>query len=433
MLNLRSLEEITKSIRADVSALLASLDPTIFGSFIRTITDSNAGRHFDNTQTIGQLEKELFPQTAEGEPLERWAQYEGITRFTATASSGPVTATGLTGNTIPAGTTLRAETGNLYTTEADAIIATIITSITSLNRSGTTVTAVTTSAHGLATNVDVLIAGAVETDYNGTFTITVIDETTFTYEITGTPTTPATGTITVSCDCATVNIESDGIGTVQNLDSGALLTLTTPISGVDAVAYAQATGIIGAQDEESDESLLVRTLQSRTNPVANFNVAAITKEALSIQGVTRVLVKRITPLVGQVTVLFVRDNDDNIIPDGAEVAEVRAAIIDILPATSAEADVFVLAPTPVSTNYNFSAISPDTPTMRTAIEENIKAFYEDEVTFETDITEDKYRSAIIDTIDPETGNTLISFTLTTPSGNITVTTNEIGVPGDITF
>lgn len=433
MLNLRSLDEITKSIRADVSALLTALDPTIFGSFIRAITDSNAGRHFDNNQLIGQLEKEVFPQTSEGEALERWAQYEGITRFTATASSGPATMTGLIGNIIPAGTQLRAETGNLYTTDADAIIATIITSITSLNRSGSTVTAITSSAHGLATNVDVLIAGAVETDYNGTFTITVIDATTFTYEIIATPTTPATGTITVSCDCATVNIESDGAGTEQNLDSGALLTLTTPIPGVDSVAYAQSTGIIGAQDEESDEALLVRTLQSRANPVSNFNVAAIEKQALSIQGVTRVLVKRITPYIGAVTVLFVRDDDDNIIPSAAEVLEVKNAIIEILQASSAEGDVFVTAPTPVSTDYTFTSIAPDTPTMRTAIEENIKAFYEDEATFETDITEDKYRSAIIDTIDPSTGDTLTSFVLLSPSGDITVTTDEIGIPGDITF
>ena len=433
MIELRSQDEIIKNIRSDVSALLPTLDPTIFGNLVRAFTDSNGNRHFDNQQLIAQLEKELFPQTAEGEALERWAQYEGLDKFSATGSSGVLTATGLTGNTIAALTQLRAETGNLYTTLADVTIATLVTSISSLTKSGTTVTAVTSSDHNLASNIDVLIAGAVETDYNGTFTITVLDATTFTYEITGTPSTPATGTITVSCDCATVNVESNGTGTEQNLDSGALLTLTTPISGVDAVAYAQVTGVIGAQDEESDSDLLIRTLQSRTNPVANFNPTAIEKAARSIQGVTRVLVKRITPAIGQVTVLFVRDNDDNLIPSASEVAEVEAAILELLPATSDEADVFVLAPTPVSTDYTFTAISPDTSTMRAAITANILAFYQDEVTFETDITEDKYRSAIIDTIDPETGDILLSFTLSTPTGDITVTTNEIGVPGDITY
>lgn len=433
MITLRSLAEIIKAIRADVSALLPSLDPTIFGTFVRVFTDSNAGRHFDNNQTVGQLEKEVFPQTAEGEALERWSGYEALERFPATGSSGALTATGINGNTITTTSQLRSEDGNLYTPIADATIATLVTSVSSLTRSGTTVTAITSSAHGLATNVEATIAGAVETDYNGAFTITVIDTVTFTYEITATPTTPATGTITVTCDCATINVISNGNGTVQNLDSGAILTLTTPISGVDTTAYVQSLGLIGGQDEESDADLLVRTLQSRANPVANFNPAAIEKEALKIQGVTRVLVKRITPEIGQVTILFVRDNDDNIIPDGSEVAEVKAAIIAILPATSAESDVFVLAPTPVITNYIFTSISPDTPTMRTAITENINAFYEDEVTFETDITEDKYRSAIIDTIDPETGDSLASFALSNPSGDIVVTTNEIGIPGDITF
>jgi len=433
MIKLRSLAEIIKNVRSDISALMPTLDPTIWGTFVRGFSDSNADAHFDNQQLIAQLEKELFPQTAEGEALERWAQYEDIEKFSATGSSGALTATGLIGNTIPALTQLRAETGNLYTTLADATIASIVTSISNLTRVGTTVTAVTSSAHGLASNIEATIAGAVETDYNGTFTITVLDATTFTYEITGSPTTPATGTITVTCLCATVNVESNGTGTEQNLDSGALLTLTTPISGVDAVAYAQVTGVVGAQDEESDADLLIRTFQSRANPVANFNPTAIEKAARSIQGVTRVLVKRITPAIGQVTVLFVRDNDDNLIPSASEVAEVEAAILELLPATSDEADVFVLAPTPVTTPYTFTAISPDTPTMRTAITANIQAFYQDEVIFETDITEDKYRSAIIDTIDPETGDILLSFTLSTPTGDITVTTNEIGVPGDITY
>ena len=195
MITLRSLSEIINSIRADVSALLPSLDPTIFGSWVRVFTDSNAGRHFDNQQLIAQVEKELFPQTAEGEALERWAQYEGIDRFSATGSIGALTATGLAGNIIPIDAQLRSEPGNLYTTLAAATIASVVTSITSLTRSGTTVTAVTSSAHGLASNIEATIAGANETEYNGTFTITVLDETTFTYEITGSP---ATLTLMVS-------------------------------------------------------------------------------------------------------------------------------------------------------------------------------------------------------------------------------------------
>lgn len=110
-------------------------------------------------------------------------------------------------------------------------------SITTLTRSGTTVTAVTASVHGLvtgnfvfvdgakspisitsitrvgtiatvvtATNHDFTegfdqtaeITGADQTDYNGTFTIiTVANRRTFTYTVSGSPVTPATGTIFV--------------------------------------------------------------------------------------------------------------------------------------------------------------------------------------------------------------------------------------------
>lgn len=60
---------------------------------------------------------------------------------------------------------------------------------------GTTAT-VTHTSHGLSTNDEVVIAGANEADYNGTFRITVIDTDTYTYEMSGSPSSPATGSIT---------------------------------------------------------------------------------------------------------------------------------------------------------------------------------------------------------------------------------------------
>jgi uncharacterized phage protein gp47/JayE len=432
-INIGSFADVVNRMWTDITTKLSNLDPTIFGSWIRGLSTSNAGRHWDNRLLVQQLDKELFPQTASGENLERWAGYENLTRFSATASSGLATATGTPTTTIPALTQWRSESGKLYTMLTGATIATDTISVTSLTRSGSTVTATTSSSHNFASNVSVTIAGAVETDYNGTFTITVTGADEFTYEITGTPSTPATGTITASCDCATIDIDSDGVGADTNLENGAILNLASPIAGVDSIAYVQLTGITGGQDEETDPELLIRTEQSRANPVANFNPTAIEKEVRTIQGVTRVKVKRITPVIGAVTVLFMRDNDDNPIPSASEVQEVKDVLDAITPAQSDLSDIVVTAPTAVPTDYIFSAISPDTPTMREAIGENLSAFYEDEVDFETDIVEDKYRSAIIDTIDPATGDILTSFTLTNPSGTISVTTDSIGTLGDVIF
>jgi len=75
--------------------------------------------------------------------------------------------------------------------KADSVSASGIT------RSGTTATVTTSADHNLQKGLSVIIAGANEGDYNGTFVVeTVPTNTTFTYTVTGTPSTPATGTIT---------------------------------------------------------------------------------------------------------------------------------------------------------------------------------------------------------------------------------------------
>jgi len=62
-------------------------------------------------------------------------------------------------------------------------------------RSASTAT-VTHTAHGLVTGDGVSIVGANQQEYNGIYTITVTGVNTYTYTVSGTPDTPATGTIT---------------------------------------------------------------------------------------------------------------------------------------------------------------------------------------------------------------------------------------------
>lgn len=76
--------------------------------------------------------------------------------------------------------------------------------VTSITRSGSTATVTTSAANPLQTGDTVIIAGADQTEYNGTFTITVLTDTTFTYAVSGTPATPATGSITLQGGPTTV-------------------------------------------------------------------------------------------------------------------------------------------------------------------------------------------------------------------------------------
>ncbi len=80
--------------------------------------------------------------------------------------------------------------GNIFNTDAK--------NVDSITRSGTTATVTTTFDHTYETNDLVDIAGAVESDYNGQFEIIVTGVNTFTYTVSGSPTTPATGTITAT-------------------------------------------------------------------------------------------------------------------------------------------------------------------------------------------------------------------------------------------
>ena len=81
-----------------------------------------------------------------------------------------------------------------------------------ITRSGSTAT-VTHTAHGLLSGAKVVIASANQDEYNGVKTITVTGANTYDYTVSGTPVTPATGTIlstTVVLDGTT-----DGSGVIQ--------------------------------------------------------------------------------------------------------------------------------------------------------------------------------------------------------------------------
>jgi hypothetical protein len=62
-----------------------------------------------------------------------------------------------------------------------------IVTISSITRSGTTATVTTVGAHGLATSDTVKLQYATDSLYNGTFTITFLSTTIFTYTMSGTP------------------------------------------------------------------------------------------------------------------------------------------------------------------------------------------------------------------------------------------------------
>ena len=67
--------------------------------------------------------------------------------------------------------------------------------VTSVTRSSTTATVTTPKKHGLDDGQKIILSGATQTAYNGEKTISVGSPTTFTFTVSGSPATPATGTV----------------------------------------------------------------------------------------------------------------------------------------------------------------------------------------------------------------------------------------------
>lgn len=525
-----SFEELVAQANAEVRRVNPDIDPTVFGSFTVPYNTSAAALAYSVQQTTVDLSVQLFPQTAEGEFLERWAGYEDIERLPASSATGFMSIEGTLGTTIPALTTFQGANGLDYETQAVATVVDVSQIIQSLTRSGTTATVTLATDHQLATGIEVTVSGADQAEYNITAPVTVIARNQFTYEVTGSPATPATGTINYDGTFASVELQAVDTGQNTNTESGAVFNNSDAVANLNDTGFAQFDGMSGGAATESDDALRARVILSRSIIEGVFTPDQVKLAALSIAGNTRVFVVRpslsvcqtsvpveqditsitrvgttatvtttgdhsigdgqfvvirdadqaeyngtfqvtvtgadtftyevtgspatpatgtidclytvgtdgtqgMVPAPGQVAVYVLRDNDANIIPTQTVLNNTKAAIIadGALPAHSSESDVFVFGPVPVETDFTFTAINPDTPTMRSAIQLQLEAFFEDTVDFEESVTEAAYLGAIQNTQDLQTGDVLRSFSISAPSGDITVEAGQIAVLGDVAF
>ncbi len=443
-LNYPTLTELINDILAEFTTELPDVDPTVKGSWSRAFSKGTAITGQALSLVLRDLEKQFFPQNSTGEFLDLWGDYEGLTRIIDNEASGTIYVTGVATTVIPVDLILT------YTNAEDVVtsyrtvtpassIQSVTPSISSLIRVGSTAIA-TSSNHGLVTGVSVTIAGASPSNYNGTFTIQVTDTDEFQYTVAGSPTTPATGTITFAATYGNINIEAVEVGSSSNVNAAETLTFSNPPAGVSADAFSTFGGIADGTDEETDDEFRSRILISRRNISGIFTKDQILLAALSISGNTRIFVVSpddvgATINNGEVAVFILRDNDLSILPSDTIIANTKAIIISDgkLPAHMSEDSVLVSAPDLITTAFTFSALDPNTATMQDAITNQLEAFFRDSVDFQVSVSEGKYLGAIQNTIDSSTGDDITSFTLSAPSGDITVTTDEIAALGTITF
>ena len=117
-----TLSEIAEDARAELNRLPGA-DSRLRRSLLDVWARIVAAAAWSLYGFASWISRQVFPDTAELEYLERWAAIWGIARIAATYATGSVTLTGVDGTVVPTGTGLRRSDGVDYTTTSPATIA----------------------------------------------------------------------------------------------------------------------------------------------------------------------------------------------------------------------------------------------------------------------------------------------------------------------
>lgn len=389
-------------------------------------------------------DREPFPQTATGQFLRNgwWRDITKLDPNPPAPARGVVVLTGTAYAVIPAGTEFQLG-GVRYEVESSVTIMAQSRLAASLAYSAGLCVFETTEDHFLATGMSVVISGATPAAFNGTFTITVTADNEFTYVPASvpSPTTASGSSIGAAATYTNATLEATSTGQTTNVDAGGTLGIVGALTGVASTALVTWGGLAGGTEAESEEEYRARILEALGADYGTFTDDEIAIVAKQVPGVTKVWVRKAMidppagwPLEGRVRISFLRGNDAQPIPSAQEVQDVKDRIVGlIMPAHTADEDVEVFAPTARPVNFTFSAISPDTTSMRLAIEYRLRQFMAEQVDLGADIGEDEYRCAIRETFDLERRVALASFTLSNPTGTVDIGPDEIPTLGTVIF
>ncbi|NDP60096.1 MAG: baseplate J/gp47 family protein [Oxalobacteraceae bacterium] len=231
--------------------------------------------------------------------------------------------------------------------------------------------------------------------------------------------------VTVAAGVASVAAIAVVPGAAGNQIADTVLTLVNPVIGVTASATVGADGLTAGTDDESMDGLYNRYLQRVQNPAHGGNAADYIGWALDVAGVTRAWVYGGLDGADTVQVFFVRDNDDGIIPDAAEVATVQDYINDATRKPVA-ASVGVYAPTAKVIDFTIAAV-PNTALVRAAIEQELRDLIRREAALGTTVLL-THMSESISLAEGE-----LDHTMTLPAANVTCLSNEIATFGAVTW
>jgi uncharacterized phage protein gp47/JayE len=274
--------ELEQAFRDAFGAGIKTTPDTQFGKIIGIVSD-----RYDEIWSLAEaIYDAQYPNSASGVALARVGELTGVSPNPATKSTVVVYLTGTDTTLIPLGSIVATQdAGDQFETLADITLSGSNLPVAGITRSGSTVSA-NIVGHGKVVGEWIFINNAVETEYNGLHQVTVVvDVDNLEYQISTTPSTPATGTIDM--DPATSgNAEAVNSGPVQAL-AGTLNQIVTPTPGWTRVE--NAADATKGTDAETDAAFRTRRLAALKGS-GSATLEAIRGAMLSLTGVTQAIV-----------------------------------------------------------------------------------------------------------------------------------------------
>ncbi len=429
---------------------LPEVDPTIKPSLENTACNSVSAVAVGCQEGIRDAIKQMFLPTADEEFLLMHGAKDGVLRLSATNAEGYISVNGDLGTEVEENEEV-VWNGFTYLTDSTAFVQNYTDTI-NLSLSGGVVTVVTSTSHSLATGLEVTIFGAIQTAYNGTFIITVIDKNTFTYELDEDGLTADTGSYTSLY--VLLYITSVETGHNKNIEPGASVNIS--VDGLNSTGNVGVDGVTGGYNIEDIEDYRIRALDARIAPKGE-NIPQQIISARKITGITRVVVFRpvlnathgtkgqpgYLPQYNETVIYVFKDKDVDIIPTQEVCDQVKQQIIDDggWSSKNPESGLMVLRAIKHHLVCQISNLIPNTTTMKNSFLPQLKLFLRDNFKMKKSydslsgiVSIDELNSFIRNIKDEVTGELVIDFDINITE-DIEAEYGEIFLVevGDITF
>jgi uncharacterized phage protein gp47/JayE len=428
---------------ARLKTLQPSIDTTVYGSIITTLIRSLAATAYPITYLAQDVYSDSFPQTAAGEALDAIGALSGLSRKPASPSKGTalllktlVPLPVLSDTPVPIGTEFTTGSVTVYT-QSPVVVNPIVYTISSISATGDIATVTLTNIHNFAKGVRVkVITGNV--GYDGVSSPGVVttreiigipSSTSFAFKLDSSVPLPTLTVGAVEIQGTVVSVVSKVGGSNQNLFGDSLLSGDT--SNLYDVAYIDYNGLSGGADEETDDAYRQRIIAARNVLDGVFTPAQVVSAALTVPGNTRAWVVSPEYLVaggvpgepgylpqpGQVVVYIIQDIEDGYnTPTQSVLDDTRNAIVALgrMPVHTVKEDIFVFSPIFQPVDFEIGDLTPNVPSLKAAIEQELKAFIQDYLGLGEGFTRNQMISVITNTVD-SVGNKPVDFNLITES------------------